>query len=300
MESKSGQLLQRLQYGMEKKIANKRQLGARLAPELVRDTLQRFSEGLISADEAGEILELGRTRLYELRTAFLAAKGQEKVAEWYPGLSGGNHCPPWPKQVTAFLQEALAPGLGADRFTYAFAASEIMRRFKFAVDRGQVRAWAIANGMAVIAPSKRARLMAGGGNAIASASSFSWMPHQIISSGKANPNCLSSTCWTIAAVCKSDASSTTMRVCCLTLTSLARPCCAPGFRNRFMSTMQGSSGPPSKTLSPNLGNASAFMASPFDTPHPLKAKARSSASIKFGKVAYIPISGSPSSTSRPH
>lgn len=155
VESKSGQQLQRLQYGMEKKIANKRQLGARLAPELVRDTLQRFSEGLISADEAGEILELGRTRLYELRTAFLAAKGQEKVAEWCPGLSGGNHCPPWPKQVTAFLQEALAPGLGADRFTYAFAASEIMRRFKFAVDRGQVRAWAIANGMAVIAPSKR-------------------------------------------------------------------------------------------------------------------------------------------------
>ena len=142
------------EWGM-KKSTNKRQLAARLTAELIRDAIKRFSEGTISADEAMELLEIGRARLYELRTAYLSSKGRREEKNWSPGVSGGNHHRPWPEKAEQFLREAFAPTMGANRFTYAFAASEVTRLFNFSVDRGQVRAWAIANGFAKQVPSTR-------------------------------------------------------------------------------------------------------------------------------------------------
>ena len=55
--------------------------------------------------------------------------------------------PTWPDEVQSFLRRALEPDGDAKRYSYAFAASEVGRRFGFSVDRSQVRHWAIAHNL---------------------------------------------------------------------------------------------------------------------------------------------------------
>ena len=55
--------------------------------------------------------------------------------------------PAWPDEVQAFLRKALEPNGDAKRYSYAFAASEVGRRFGFPIDRSQVRHWAIAHNL---------------------------------------------------------------------------------------------------------------------------------------------------------
>jgi hypothetical protein len=55
--------------------------------------------------------------------------------------------PVWPDEVQAFLRKALEPNGDAKRYSYAFAASEVGRRFSFPIDRSQVRHWAIAHNL---------------------------------------------------------------------------------------------------------------------------------------------------------
>ena len=59
---------------------NRRQLSARLVPELVRDVLDRFVRGELTCSEAMDSLEVKRSRLYTLRTEFLKAKASEEGA----------------------------------------------------------------------------------------------------------------------------------------------------------------------------------------------------------------------------
>ena len=53
----------------------------------------------------------------------------------------------WPDEVQSFLRKALGPDGDAKRYSYAFAASEVGRRFGFPVGRSQVRHWAIAHNL---------------------------------------------------------------------------------------------------------------------------------------------------------
>ncbi len=126
---------------MEKQIAN------RLGVAHVRDTVKSFSEGSISLAQALSELGIGKTRLYELKADFLRAKARGASEEWAPGSSGGNHMQAWPEEVQSFLRRVLGTHSNADRYSYAFAASELGRKFRFAVDRGQVRHWAIDHGI---------------------------------------------------------------------------------------------------------------------------------------------------------
>lgn len=124
----------------------KKQIANRLGAAHVRDTLAQFIGGIITREQAMESLQIGRTQLYGLRTSFLAARASGCGDEWTPGSSGGNHMPSWPGEVQEFLRSVLAPGTGRRRYTYAFAASEAGRKFGMALDRSQVRHWALDHG----------------------------------------------------------------------------------------------------------------------------------------------------------
>ena len=125
----------------------KQQISNRLGVAHVRDTMMQFVTGAITRQQAMESLQVGQSQLYSLRTSYLAARAQGRGDDWEPGSSGGNHMPTWPDEVQSFLRRALEPNGDAKRYSYAFAASEVGRRFGFPVDRSQVRHWAIAHNL---------------------------------------------------------------------------------------------------------------------------------------------------------
>jgi hypothetical protein len=106
----------------------------------------------LTASAAAEQLGLARSRIYSLLTDYLRACAQKKESLWIPGISGGNHAAPWTKPVTDLLKKRL---VCAPPCPYSFAASEVLRLHSFKLDRAQVRHWAIQNGYAHSAPSKR-------------------------------------------------------------------------------------------------------------------------------------------------
>jgi hypothetical protein len=131
----------------------KRQLMNRLGAPLVRDVLGQFYARHITCAQACATLGIAKTRLYALGGEFLREKAAGRATNWEPGLSGGDHAPRWPTEVTDFLRKALRHGYG-----YSFAASEAERLHGFATARSQVRQWAIREG--VVAKEKPPRLPA--------------------------------------------------------------------------------------------------------------------------------------------
>ena len=125
----------------------KQQISNRLGVAHVRDTMMQFVAGAITRQQAMESLQVGQSQLYSLRTSYLKARAQGRGDGWEPGSSGGNHMPAWPDEVQSFLRRALRPDGDAKRYSYAFAASEVGRRFGFPADRSQVRHWAIAHSL---------------------------------------------------------------------------------------------------------------------------------------------------------
>ena len=72
----------------------KQQIQHRLGIAHVRDVMSRFVEGALSRDQAMQELQVGKTRLYELRGTFLAARAVGRAGEWLPGVSGGDRAEP--------------------------------------------------------------------------------------------------------------------------------------------------------------------------------------------------------------
>ena len=132
--------------------AMKQQMANRLGVAHVRDTVMQLVAGSVTREQAMEDLQIGKTRLYELKASYLAARASGAVDKWAPGLSGGDHAGPWPDEEQRFLRRVLSPCGEAKRYSYAFAASELGRRFGHAVDRGQVRHWAMGNGIKIAVP----------------------------------------------------------------------------------------------------------------------------------------------------
>jgi len=120
----------------------KKQLDSRLGLAHVRDVLQQVCERTISVEQACASLRMAKTRLYELRGAYLKARATGTVDAWHPGVSGGNHAAPWDERVVTFLRSAIHNG-----YNYAFAASEIDRLYGVVLARSQVRHWAICKGI---------------------------------------------------------------------------------------------------------------------------------------------------------
>ena len=63
--------------------------------------------------------------------------------------------PAWPDEAQRFLKHVLSPDGDARRYSYAFAASEVGRKFGLSVDRAQVRHWAIDHGIKIAVPKPR-------------------------------------------------------------------------------------------------------------------------------------------------
>lgn len=133
----------------------KNQIMNRLGIAHVRDTVAQLVAGTMDFEQAMASLEIGKSRLYELRAEYLSARARGLASEWTPGLSGGNRKGVWPAEVQRFLRRVLSPDGDMRRYSYAFAASEVGRKFGHSVDRAQVRLWAQAHGIKIAVPRPR-------------------------------------------------------------------------------------------------------------------------------------------------
>jgi hypothetical protein len=79
-----------------------KQLAHRLPVEFVRNILSDFNAGSLDAVTAASHLGVGRSRLYELRTAWLRER-----SDFAPKPSGGDQRTDWPPEVQRFLLEFL-------------------------------------------------------------------------------------------------------------------------------------------------------------------------------------------------
>ncbi|MEI6218467.1 MAG: hypothetical protein WCP86_06180, partial [bacterium] len=102
----------------------KNQLSSRLGLAHVHDVLQQVCDRKISVEQACDSLGMAKTRLYDLRGAYLKARAAGQVEGWRPGVSGGNRAVPWEERVETFLRAAIDKG-----YNYAFAASEVDRLY---------------------------------------------------------------------------------------------------------------------------------------------------------------------------
>ena len=117
----------------------------RVAAPLVRHVLDHYRQGLLSASDAAEELHLSRSRFYQLYSDYLCACARKIADAWQPGLSGGDHRPSWPVEVTDLLRKLLS---SKPPSSYSAAASEVLRRCRFKTDRASIRRWAIENKLA--------------------------------------------------------------------------------------------------------------------------------------------------------
>jgi hypothetical protein len=104
-----------------------------------------FRAGELKVKAALQRLGLARTRFYEVYGDYLRACGQRQQSTWTPGVSGGDHAADWPVEVDALLHKRLGSKPPA---SYSFAASEVLRKCQFKVDRAQVRRWAAQHNLA--------------------------------------------------------------------------------------------------------------------------------------------------------
>ena len=94
----------------------KQQIANRLGVAHVRDTVMQLVAGSITREQAMESLEIGKTRLYELKASYLAARAKGLDGQWMPGRSGGDHAAPWPDEEQRFLKRVLSPDGGSQTF----------------------------------------------------------------------------------------------------------------------------------------------------------------------------------------
>lgn len=116
-----------------------------MAAPLVRHILNHYRHGLLSAADAAQELQISRSRFYQLYSDYLRACAQQKAELWQPGLSGGDHHPSWPAEVTQLLTKLLG---SKPPSSYNAAASELLRRCQFKTDRASIRRWAVEHKLA--------------------------------------------------------------------------------------------------------------------------------------------------------
>ena len=86
----------------------KLQLIKRLPAPFIRHLLANHRAGQLSAIAAAAELGLARTRFYKLYSQYLQACAAGQAHTWSPRVSGGDHHPDWPPEVTALLTKLLS------------------------------------------------------------------------------------------------------------------------------------------------------------------------------------------------
>jgi hypothetical protein len=142
----------RCQFESEKSIFlcylrhhEKLQLIKRLPAPFIRHLLACYRSEQTSAPAAAAELGISFSRFFTLYSEYLRACAQGRADTWSPGISGGNHHPVWPEEVTALLKKLLS---SKPPSSYSAAASELHRRLDFQTNRASVRRWAIQNRLA--------------------------------------------------------------------------------------------------------------------------------------------------------
>jgi hypothetical protein len=123
----------------------KLQLPHRLPAPLIRHLLAGYRAEELSAAQAAQELGLSKARFHKLYSRYLQACAAGQAATWSPGLSGGDHRPDWPPQVTTLLTKLLTSKPSS---SYSACASELLRRLNFKTNRASVRRWAIQTRLA--------------------------------------------------------------------------------------------------------------------------------------------------------
>lgn len=112
----------------------KRQIIHRLPIEFVGQTLADFNSGSINAPEACALLDVGKTRLYQLRTLWLKDRRAFAIE-----ASGGNQRGDWPQNAILFLREFLPL---QNPPNYQLVADELLRLHGLRRSRSSVEAYA--------------------------------------------------------------------------------------------------------------------------------------------------------------
>jgi hypothetical protein len=112
----------------------KKQIAKRLTHLFLQQILRQFNEGLIDATDAGHHLQISRAHLYRLRTRFLKER-----SHFTAKLSGGDHWPDWPPEVSTFLKKFLPLQKPPN---FQLVADELKTRLGFQRHRESVAAFA--------------------------------------------------------------------------------------------------------------------------------------------------------------
>jgi len=114
-------------------IDEKRQIIHRLPLEFVQQTITDFNSGSITAPEACQRLEVGKTRLYQLRTLWLKDRKAFHIE-----ASGGDQRSHWPEDAVAFLREFVPLQSPPN---YQLVADELLRLHALRKARSSVEAY---------------------------------------------------------------------------------------------------------------------------------------------------------------
>ena len=120
----------------------KKQLIHRLLPESVRSILRDFNSRILDASSAAARLDVGRTRLYELRTSWLKEK-----SDYQPAASGGDRGEVWTPATLEFLN-GFQPLQNPPNFQ--LVADEMDRQHGFKRARSTVESYIKATSVTVL------------------------------------------------------------------------------------------------------------------------------------------------------
>jgi len=123
----------------------KQQLKTRLGPEATERIIRRFNDGEVSLAEVQEMLCIGKSQVYNLRTKWLISK---KSADFL-GVSGGDHAMEWPPECIEHLKIMIEASKD-DGPNFALYADELERKFAFKRNRSNVRKWCESNIMTLM------------------------------------------------------------------------------------------------------------------------------------------------------
>ena len=112
----------------------KTQLRIRLGSEATERIIRRFNDGELSLSETQQLLGVGKSQIYNLRTRWLAS-GKSRD---FQGVSGGDHTQAWPPECVAYLKTLIGASPD-DGPNYELYADELERKFGFRRDRTNVR-----------------------------------------------------------------------------------------------------------------------------------------------------------------